>query len=43
MIIEMSLTRNQEYNVDETCLYYKALPTKTIADYSEKFAQEFKM
>lgn len=43
MIDEEGLTRDQVYNADETGLNYKALPTKTLAAYSEKFAPGFKM
>lgn len=43
MIAENELTRDQVYNADETGLNYKALPTKTLASYSEKYAPGFKM
>lgn len=43
MIDEMGLTREQIYNADETGLNYKALPTKTLAALSEKYAPGFKM
>lgn len=43
MIDEHSLTRDQVYNADETGLNYKALPQKTLASYSEKYAPGFKM
>lgn len=43
MIDENHLTRDQVYNADETGLNYKALPTKTLAAYSEKYAPGFKM
>lgn len=43
MIDEMGLTRDQVYNGDETGLNYKALPTKTLASISEKYAPGFKM
>lgn len=43
MINEMGLTRDQVYNADETGLNYKALPTKTLAALSEKYAPGFKM
>lgn len=43
MIAESGLTRDQVYNADETGLNYKALPTKTLASFSEKYAPGFKM
>lgn len=43
MIAESGLTRDQVYNADETGLNYKALPTKTLASFSEKYAPDFKM
>lgn len=43
MIKENGLTRDQVYNADETGLYYKALPTKTLAAFSEKYAPGYKM
>lgn len=43
MITEMGLCRDQVYNADETGLNYKALPTKTLATLSEKFAPGYKM
>lgn len=36
-------TRDQIYNADETGLNYKALPTKTLASLSEKYAPGHKM
>lgn len=38
-----SYTRDQIYNADETGLNYKALPTKTLASLSEKYAPGHKM
>lgn len=43
MIEESGLSREQIYNADETGLNYKALPTKTLASLSEKYAPGFKM
>lgn len=43
MVTEMGLTRDQVYNADETGLNYKALPTKTLASLSEKYAPGYKM
>lgn len=43
MIDELCLTRDQVYNADETGLNYKALPNKTLAALSEKYAPGFKM
>lgn len=43
MIEENGFKRDQVYNADETGLNYKALPTKTLASYSEKYAPGFKM
>lgn len=43
MIERNGLTRDQVYNADETGLNYKALPTKTLASYAEKYAPGFKM
>lgn len=43
MLDEKGLTRDQVYNADETGLNYKALPTKTLASLSEKYAPGFKM
>lgn len=43
MIAEKGLTRDQVYNADETGLNYKALPKKTLASLSEKYAPGFKM
>lgn len=43
MIDDNQLSRDQVYNADETGLNYKALPTKTLASYSEKYAPGFKM
>lgn len=42
MIDEMGLTRDQVYNANETGLNYKALPKKTLAALSEKYAPGFK-
>lgn len=42
-MIESGLTRDQVYNADETGLFYKALPTRTLASCTEKFASGFKM
>lgn len=43
MIENEGLTREQVFNGDETGLNYKALPTKTLAAYSEKYAPGHKM
>lgn len=43
MIAENGFTRDQVYNADKTGLNFKALPTKTLASYSEKYAPGFKM
>lgn len=43
MIKENGLTRDQVYNADEFGLNYKALPKKTLAACSEKYAPGFKM
>lgn len=43
MLDEKSLTRDQVYNADETGLNFKALPSKTLASLSEKYAPGFKM
>lgn len=43
IVSEKNLTRDQIYNADETGLFYKALPTKTLASFSEKYAPGFKM
>lgn len=43
MVEDMGLTRDQVYNADETGLNYKALPTRTLAYCSEKYAPGFKM
>lgn len=42
-IEDEGLTRDQVFNADETGLNYKALPTTTLASYSEKYAPGFKM
>ncbi|XP_055308293.1 jerky protein homolog-like, partial [Sitodiplosis mosellana] len=39
----MGLCRDQVYNADESGLNFKALPTKTLASLSEKYAPGFKM
>lgn len=43
MIEQNGFTRDQVYNADETGLIYKALPTKTLAALSEKYAPGYKM
>lgn len=43
MIDQNGFTRDQVYNADETGLIYKALPTKTLAALSEKYAPGYKM
>lgn len=43
IVVEMGLCRDQVYNCDETGLNFKALPTKTLAASSEKYAPGFKM
>lgn len=43
MVEQNGLTRDQVYNADESGLYYKALPTKTLAALSEKYAPGYKM
>lgn len=43
MIDELGLCRDQVYNADETGLNYKALPRKTLASISEKYAPGFKI
>lgn len=42
IIDENNFTRDQVYNADESSLNYKALPTKTLASFSEKYAPGFK-
>lgn len=37
------LTLNQVYNCDETGLYWKALPSKTLASQKEKIAPGYKV
>lgn len=43
MMDDNGFSRDQVYNADETGLNYKALPTKTLAALSEKYAPGFKM
>jgi hypothetical protein len=42
LIKDNNLTDDQMYNADETGLYWKCLPTKTLADGTEKSASGFK-
>ena len=39
---ENQITLEQLYNCNETCLYYRSLPTKTLAAQSEKQAAGMK-
>ena len=39
---ENQITLEQLYNCDETCLYYRSLPAKTLAAQSEKQAAGMK-
>lgn len=43
MVKKLELSRDQVYNADETGLNYKALPNKTLAGVTEKYAPGFKM